>query len=127
MINDCTTKTSDPTNSLFWRTKMNQISYNNWHFQINAYFIILTVKIDPDLTLQILEKVGIYSNRFSILEPKILFVQKMYWTCHVKWLKGVEPLPTNIMVYLISNIIWFLLISEKSLMRKLWKIQLFTN
>jgi len=34
------------------------------------------VKIDPDLTLQILEKVGIYSNRFSILEPKILFVTK---------------------------------------------------
>ncbi len=34
------------------------------------------MKIDPDLTLQILEKVGIYSNRFSILEPKILFVTK---------------------------------------------------
>ena len=76
MINDYTTKTSDPTNSSFWRTKINQISYNNWHFQLNAYFIILTVKIDPDLTLQILEKVGIYSNRFSILEPKILFVTK---------------------------------------------------
>jgi hypothetical protein len=34
------------------------------------------VKLDPDLKLQILEKVGIYSNRFSILEPKILFVTK---------------------------------------------------
>ncbi len=34
------------------------------------------MKLDPDLKLQILEKVGIYSNRFSILEPKILFVTK---------------------------------------------------
>jgi len=34
------------------------------------------VKIDPDLRLQILEKVGIYSNRFSISEPKVLFTPK---------------------------------------------------
>ena len=34
------------------------------------------MKLDPDLKLEILEKVGIYSNRFSILEPKILFVTK---------------------------------------------------
>jgi len=34
------------------------------------------VKLDPDLKLQILEKVGIYSNRFSISEPQILFVTK---------------------------------------------------
>ena len=34
------------------------------------------MKLDPDLKLQILEKSGIYSNRFSIPEPKILFVTK---------------------------------------------------
>ncbi len=34
------------------------------------------MKLDPDLKLEILEKVGIYSNRFSISEPKILFVTK---------------------------------------------------
>ena len=34
------------------------------------------MKLDPDLKLEILEKVGIYSNRFSIPEPKILFVTK---------------------------------------------------
>ncbi len=34
------------------------------------------MKIDPDLKLHILETVGIYSNRFSISEPKILFVTK---------------------------------------------------
>jgi hypothetical protein len=34
------------------------------------------VKLDPELTLQILEKVGIYSNRFSISEPKILLTTK---------------------------------------------------
>jgi len=30
------------------------------------------VKLGPDLRLEILEKAGIYSNRFSITEPKIL-------------------------------------------------------
>lgn len=30
------------------------------------------MKLDPDLRLEILEKVGIYSERFSIVEPKIL-------------------------------------------------------
>jgi len=34
------------------------------------------VKLDPDLTLQILEKVGIYSSRFSITEPQILLTSK---------------------------------------------------
>jgi len=34
------------------------------------------VKLDPDLKLQILEKVGIYANRFSIPEPNLLFVTK---------------------------------------------------
>ena len=34
------------------------------------------MKLDPELTLQILEKVGIYSNRFSISEPKILLTTK---------------------------------------------------
>ena len=32
--------------------------------------------MEPDLKLQILEKVGIYSNRFSIPEPKVLFTPK---------------------------------------------------
>jgi Zn-dependent peptidase ImmA (M78 family) len=30
------------------------------------------VKLDPDLRLQILEKIGIYSSRFSIPEPKVV-------------------------------------------------------
>lgn len=34
------------------------------------------MKLDSDLEFQILEKVGIYSNRFSILEPKILMTTK---------------------------------------------------
>ncbi len=34
------------------------------------------MKLDPELSLQILEKVGIYSNRFSIPEPKILLATK---------------------------------------------------
>ena len=34
------------------------------------------MKLDPDLTLQILEKVGIYSNRFSIPEPEMLLTTK---------------------------------------------------
>ncbi len=35
-----------------------------------------SVKLDPDLRLQILEKVGIYSSRFSIPEPQVLFTPK---------------------------------------------------
>ncbi len=34
------------------------------------------MKLDPDLRLQILEKVGIYSNRFSISESKVLLTSK---------------------------------------------------
>ena len=34
------------------------------------------MKLDPDLRLEILEKAGIYSNRFSITEPKILLTTK---------------------------------------------------
>ena len=34
------------------------------------------MKLDPELKLQILEKIGIYSNRFSISEPKILLTTK---------------------------------------------------
>ena len=34
------------------------------------------MKLDDDLKLSILEKVGIYSNRFSIPEPKILLTTK---------------------------------------------------
>jgi predicted metal-dependent hydrolase len=34
------------------------------------------MKLDPDLKLQILEKIGIYSNRFSIPEPKVLLTTK---------------------------------------------------
>jgi hypothetical protein len=34
------------------------------------------VKLDPELRLQILEKAGIYSNRFSITEPEILLATK---------------------------------------------------
>ena len=34
------------------------------------------MKLDPDLRLQILEKIGIYANRFSISEPKVLLTTK---------------------------------------------------
>jgi len=34
------------------------------------------VKLDPDLQLKILEMAGIYANRFSIPEPKVLFTPK---------------------------------------------------
>ena len=34
------------------------------------------MKLEPDLKLQVLDKVGIYSNRFSIPEPKVLFTPK---------------------------------------------------
>lgn len=34
------------------------------------------MKLDPELSLQILEKVGVYSNRFSISEPRILLTTK---------------------------------------------------
>ncbi len=34
------------------------------------------MKLDPELTLQILEKVGVYSNRFSIPEPQMLLTTK---------------------------------------------------
>lgn len=34
------------------------------------------MRLDPDLRLAILEKVGIYSNRFSIPEPKVLLTTK---------------------------------------------------
>ena len=34
------------------------------------------MKLDDELRLVILEKVGVYSNRFSIPEPKVLFTTK---------------------------------------------------
>ena len=34
------------------------------------------MKLDPDLRLDILEKVGVYSNRFSIPEPQVLLTTK---------------------------------------------------
>ena len=34
------------------------------------------VKLDPDLRLGIYEKVGIYANRFSISEPKVLLTTR---------------------------------------------------
>ena len=34
------------------------------------------MKLDPDLRLKIYEKVGIYSNRFSIPEPKVLLTTR---------------------------------------------------
>lgn len=34
------------------------------------------MKLDPDFRLQILEKIGIYSSRFSIQEPKVLLTTR---------------------------------------------------
>ena len=35
-----------------------------------------SMKLDPELRLQILEKIGIYSARFSIIEPRVLLTTK---------------------------------------------------
>ena len=37
---------------------------------------LVHVKLDPDLRLKIYEKVGIYANRFSIQEPKVLLTTR---------------------------------------------------
>ena len=37
---------------------------------------LVHVKLDPDLRLKIYEKVGIYANRFSIPEPKVLLTTR---------------------------------------------------
>lgn len=34
------------------------------------------MRLDPDLRLQILEKIGVYSGRFSIPEPRVLLTTK---------------------------------------------------
>ena len=34
------------------------------------------MKLDPDLKLRIYEKVGVYANRFSIIEPKVLLTTR---------------------------------------------------
>ena len=34
------------------------------------------MKLDPDLRLGIYEKVGVYANRFSIIEPKVLLTTR---------------------------------------------------
>lgn len=34
------------------------------------------MKLEPEIKLEILEKVGIYATRFSISEPKVLFTPK---------------------------------------------------
>src|SRR3972149_5072674 len=34
------------------------------------------MKLDPEIKLEIFEKVGIYSNRFSIPEPKVLLTTR---------------------------------------------------
>ena len=34
------------------------------------------MKLDPDLRLRIYEKVGVYANRFSITEPKVLLTTR---------------------------------------------------
>ena len=34
------------------------------------------MKLDPDLILRIYEKVGVYANRFSIVEPKVLLTTR---------------------------------------------------
>ncbi len=37
---------------------------------------LVYVKLDPDLRLKIYEKVGIYANRFSIPEPRVLLTTR---------------------------------------------------
>jgi hypothetical protein len=46
------------------------------------------MKLDPELRLQILEKVGVYSNRFSILEPQILLTTKEVLDAPIEMTKG---------------------------------------
>lgn len=43
---------------------------------IAAFPEMAGVKLEPELRLQILEKIGIYSGRFSIAEPRVLLTTK---------------------------------------------------
>ena len=57
------------------------------------------MKLDDELRLVILEKVGIYSKRFSTSEPQVFFTNKEVMAAQKKLLKVVELRPTSIMVY----------------------------
>ena len=57
------------------------------------------MKLDPDLTLQILEKVGIYSSRFSISEPQILLTTKEVLDAPKEMTEEDAHLHTSIMEY----------------------------
>ena len=85
------------------------------------------MKLDPELRLQILEKVGIYSNRFSISEPRMLLTTKEVLDMPREMTEGRRTSAYKYYVYLIFNTILFLSMLEKSLMKKLWRIRLFMN
>ena len=51
------------------------------------------MKLDPDLTLQILEKVGIYSNRFAIAEPQTLLTTKQVLDAPTEMTEGRRTTP----------------------------------
>ncbi len=48
------------------------------------------MKLDPDLRLRIFEKVGIYANRFSIPEPKVLLTTREVLDMPRKMTKGAR-------------------------------------
>ena len=44
--------------------------------QYRYYFLKITMKLDDDRRLSILEKIGVYSSRFSIMEPNVYLTSK---------------------------------------------------
>ena len=57
------------------------------------------VKLDQDLRLAILEKVGVYSVRFSIQEPRTLLATKEVLEMPSEMTSGRRTSPTSIMAY----------------------------
>jgi len=85
------------------------------------------MKLDPDLKLQILEKVGIYSQRFSISEPILLLTTKEVLDAPREMTEGRRTSAYKYygVSYLQHNLVLSTL--EKFLMKKPLKIHLFMN
>jgi len=85
------------------------------------------MKLDPDLKLEILEKVGIYSQRFSISEPILLLTTKEVLDAPREMTEGRRTSAYKYygVSYLQHNLVFINV--EKFLMKKPLKIHLFMN
>ena len=54
------------------------------------------MKLDPDLRLKIYEKVGIYANRFSIPEPRVLLTTREVLDMPREMTEGARTSATSI-------------------------------